>query len=488
MPTYVVTAPDGKEYEITAPEGATQEQVLKYAQENFPKASPAPSTGSQILRQLGLTARAGITGAATIPAMLAEPFAAAAGVPDQMGRLQGALTRLGLPEPSGALERAVQAGAGAVAGVPATAALSGGSKLLEPLRQNIGTQMAVAGPAGTVSQAAAEQVTETTESPTAGLIAGFLAGTAAGKTAAKGVSAATDTRAPSLTLDQIKKRSQDQYTVMQQQGVAVKPKSVLDAFDGIEANMRKAGFDPEIVDTHKPVYQQLESFRKAVGTQRVDFDRLEKMRGQLSDLRSSNDTTTRRYAGKAVAELDSYIASLGPKDILSNKGSLDAAVKAVANARQDWRNMSKASILEDALNTAEAKALDPKASEGELLRRQLINLAADKNKIRQFSTAEQAAIRKAATGGTLDPLLSLAARFNPERSQLVAAGTFGAGITNPALGIGIGAGGFAADRALGAMRRRAAETLIRDVASGNLKPEEVSMAYRAMMSSIQPQE
>lgn len=47
MPTYVVTAPDGREYEIDAPEGATQEQVLAYAQQNYqqaaqPKAAPAP--------------------------------------------------------------------------------------------------------------------------------------------------------------------------------------------------------------------------------------------------------------------------------------------------------------------------------------------------------------------------------------------------------------------------------------------------------------
>lgn len=490
MPTYVVTAPDGKEYEVTAPEGATQEEVLRYAQANFGKQAPAekPSMGSEILRQLGLTARAGITGIASVPAMLAEPIAAAVGLPNQMGRLQSALTQMGLPEPKNAVERAAQAGASAIAGVPATAALSGTSQLLAPLRQNLGTQMAVAGPAGTAAQAVGEKVTEETESPVAGLVAGFIAGTAAGKAAAKGVSAATDKRAPSLSLDEIKARARQQYQVMKDQGVAVKPKSVLDAFDDIETNLRKSGFDPDVVDTHKPVFQQLQSLKNAVGTQRVDFERLEKMRGQLTDLKSASDAATRKFAGQAVAELDNYIASLSPRDIMAQKGSLDEAVKAVANARQDWRNMSKASILEDALNTAEAKALDPKASEGEILRRQLINLASNKNKMRQFSEAEQAAIRKAAKGGTIDPLLSFAARFNPERSQLVAAGTVGAGLANPALGVGVGVGGFAADKTLGMLRRQAAEKLVRDVASGNLKPEEISMAYRAMLSSIQPQE
>lgn len=35
MPTFVITAPDGKEIEVTAPEGATQEQVLAYAKANY---------------------------------------------------------------------------------------------------------------------------------------------------------------------------------------------------------------------------------------------------------------------------------------------------------------------------------------------------------------------------------------------------------------------------------------------------------------------
>ena len=39
MPRYEISAPDGRKFEITAPEGATQEEVLAYAQSNF---GPAP--------------------------------------------------------------------------------------------------------------------------------------------------------------------------------------------------------------------------------------------------------------------------------------------------------------------------------------------------------------------------------------------------------------------------------------------------------------
>ena len=40
MPTYVVTAPDGKEYEVNAPDGATKDQALLYFQENWKPPEP----------------------------------------------------------------------------------------------------------------------------------------------------------------------------------------------------------------------------------------------------------------------------------------------------------------------------------------------------------------------------------------------------------------------------------------------------------------
>lgn len=49
MPTYEVTAPDGKTYDVTAPEGASQAQVLAYAKSQFGKQQAAPvGTGSRM--------------------------------------------------------------------------------------------------------------------------------------------------------------------------------------------------------------------------------------------------------------------------------------------------------------------------------------------------------------------------------------------------------------------------------------------------------
>lgn len=493
MPTYVVTAPDGKEYEIDAPEGATQEQVLKYAQENYAGAkAPERSTLQELGRQVGLTARGAITGATAIPAMMADPVAAV--INQVAGRqvmalpsqgIQNLMTAAGLPAPQTGTERAVQAGVSAMAGVPTQAALSQGSAALAPLRQNLLQQTAAAGAAGTAAQKTQEVVQEATENPLASVIAGLAAGTVAGGLAAKGATATTAKREPLVTLDEIKRRAQQSYSRMEEQGVFLKPKSVLDSFNEIESKLVKQNFNPKI-DDHKPVAQVLEQVREMVGSQRVSFPKLEQMRAALNDLKGSKNAATRKYAGQAVAELDSYIAGLSGKDVIAGTGNLSTAVKAVQEARKDWRNLSRASVLEDALNVAEAKALDPKASEGELIRRQLINLASSKDKMRFFSEREQNAIKSVASGPVADPLLSLLARFNPERSQLVTAGTAFAAGTNPVLAAAVSGTGYAADKLQGLLRQQAANRLMSNIATGNLPEISPNVNFRGLLSSLPP--
>ena len=52
MPDFEVTSPQGQKFIVTAPPGATQDQILAYAKQNMPAAGPAPSapgpSGEQI--------------------------------------------------------------------------------------------------------------------------------------------------------------------------------------------------------------------------------------------------------------------------------------------------------------------------------------------------------------------------------------------------------------------------------------------------------
>jgi hypothetical protein len=57
MPTYQITAPDGKTLRITAPEGATQEEVLAYAQSNYNATPSLPEKMGKSIESRGKLAR-----------------------------------------------------------------------------------------------------------------------------------------------------------------------------------------------------------------------------------------------------------------------------------------------------------------------------------------------------------------------------------------------------------------------------------------------
>lgn len=119
MPQYEVTSPDGKTWEVNAPEGATQEQVLAYAKQQWAaqiKEPPASvSAGKTIMgvpRQLGLTARYALEG---LPAMV-DTVGAAVRVPAKAMGLdiptlastgKRVSDAIGLPSPQTANERVV---------------------------------------------------------------------------------------------------------------------------------------------------------------------------------------------------------------------------------------------------------------------------------------------------------------------------------------------------------------------------------------------
>lgn len=458
-----------------------------------PVAAPAsPSMLSQLGRQVGLTARAGITGAAAVPAAMADFLTGATGlatgqaIKPSSQALQEVLTQVGFPEPQTGLERAVQTGTSAMAGTGAQAAATQGVKALAPLSQDLLKQVAVSGGGGVAGQAAGETTAEITGSPVAGIAAGLATGVLGGSVAGK-IAAKTGTLPKSpVTIQDIKNNASKSYQTVEQQGVSIKPKSVLDMLNNAENELVKNNFNP-LLDTHKPVSQVLDQLRTMTGTQRVSFTKLEQMRSAANGLKVANEPATRKFAGELVTEIDKYISSLKGTDLIAGQGGLDKAVSSVQNARKDWRNMSKATILEDALNTAEARALDVKASENELIRRQLINLAANKKKMSQFSEVEQNAIKSVAKGGQTDPILSLIARFNPERSTLMQFGSLAGAFVNPVT-TAVPVAGFAADKYLGAVRGKATRNLISDIAGGTLQPPLPSYSWRGMLSGMPQQE
>jgi hypothetical protein len=480
--SFNVQMPDGTVIE-NVPEGTTQEQILaRYNAMTAGAAQPAPvqpvqaqprSVPDQVARQLGLTGRA-VYEAFTSPATAvleagrtaynlgAEALGSKSRLPSFYTEQSKSLTAAGVPQPENAIERAVNAG---VQGLTSTAGFAKAAPKVAAFADDLIRQIPAGGVAGLVSQPVGEIVKDITGSDLAAFIASAGAGAAGAAGVGKGITSVQQSKAPLYTMDQVKQRASASYQAMDEAGVFLKPNSLTKMFSNINQSLDDARMIPG-TDQAKAVQATLDQAKTLVTTQGTSFTALDKMRQMLNDLRMNKDADIRRLGAKAVAEVDDYIMTLKPNDLVAGQGGLDKAVKSVTEARKDWRNLSRATVLDDALNTAEARALDPKASESELIRRGFINIAADKKKISMFTTKEQNVIKSVAKGGSLDPLLTFAAQFSPLRSKLAAAGGAYAFTQAPLTTTAVAGTGLLADAAQSIMRRRAAELGIKQIASG----------------------
>lgn len=185
MATYEVTAPDGSKWDVNAPDSATQDQVMAYAKSQWgaQKEAPQRSMGEDLLRQVGLTARAGIKGVTGLPTMALDAVAGAFGSPGAVSGAQDRLLSRLLPQPENATERvagdvaSALSGAGSVAGLAKAAAPVSdlGQRVASALYGNLSPQFASAA----ASSGAAGMTREAGGGPAAQLIAGLGAGVAA---------------------------------------------------------------------------------------------------------------------------------------------------------------------------------------------------------------------------------------------------------------------------------------------------------------------
>jgi len=248
MPTFEFTAPDGKSYEVGAPDGATQQQAFDMLQSQISAgtapAAVTPSTTvsagrmlNDIPRQIGLTARYGLEGLGNTAQVFSEPLRY---VSDRLTGLTGRTKpagafatqiadAIGLPSPdtptervigdasrlvagAGGLAGAAGAGARAVAGpltdslaTQAPAALSTGQNLLRGLAANPTQQLAGAAGAGLAGGASREAGGSTLNQAGAALIGGIggaFVPAAAGRVADAARSAIPLLR-PTLTPEQL---------------------------------------------------------------------------------------------------------------------------------------------------------------------------------------------------------------------------------------------------------------------------------------------
>jgi hypothetical protein len=192
--------------------------------------------------------------------------------------------------------------------------------------------------------------------------------------------------------------------------------------------------------------------------QPVPFQRLEQLRRLTRTAGNSIDADERRLAGVLRDQIDEYVQSAGAGDIQA--GDLTAAQPAIRTARDAWSRMSKSNEIEDLVDRASRM----KSSPAEALKSVFSTLSNNRNRMRMYTPEEQRMIRRIADGTTGSNALTIIGKLAPGLTSVrggvanatnIAAGT----LLNPALGVGMAAGGIAGRGAANRLVANRAEQL-----------------------------
>jgi hypothetical protein len=455
---------------------------------SFAEAPKEQGLGDLLRRQLGLATRAVVSGVSS-PANIVTDFLSGAAnvaanivgsekrVPYLSKEQSKGMTQLGVPEPETGAERAAQVGMQALTS-------AGGMAAMAP-KTIFGADLARQLPAATVAPMAAQPVAEITKEITGSDLAATIAALgvsgAVGKYTGDVAGRIAAGKQPTTTMADVQQKASRAYTKVSDQGIEISGQNATSLVDKIKTRLDAVDYIPE---NAAPVANILNKYESILQRGNITFDNIEQMRRLANNLKSNPDKNIRRLASEMVDSIDDHVAALSPKDVVSGAGGIDLAVKTIMEARKDFRNLSRASTLQNVLDIAETKALNPTASESELIRQGFITLAANKSKMGLFSKDEQNAIKAVVKGSSLDPLLTLMAKFNPQRSQIMAGGAFAGSIAKPEIAIPIAAAGFGADKLQALLRRQSAENAMSGLLTGTTPGPQPSYYTRGLLSTM----
>lgn len=455
---------------------------------SFAEAPKEQGLGDLLRRQLGLATRAVVTGVSSPSNIVTDFLSGAANVglniigsekrvPYLSKEQSKGMTQLGVPEPETGTERAAQVGMQALTS-------AGGMAAIAP-KSIFGADLARQLPAATVAPMAAQPVAEITKEITGSDLAATIAALgvsgAVGKYTGDVAGRIAAGKQPTTTMADVQQKASRAYTKVSDQGIEISGQNATSLVDKIKTRLDAVDYIPE---NAAPVANILNKYESILQRGNITFDNIEQMRRLANNLKSNPDKNIRRLASEMVDSIDDHVAALSPKDVVSGAGGIDVAVKTIMEARKDFRNLSRATTLQNVLDIAETKALNPTASESELIRQGFITLAANKSKMSLFNKDEQNAIKAVVKGSSLDPLLTLMAKFNPQRSQIMAGGAFAGSIAKPEIAIPIAAAGFGADKLQALLRRQSAEKAMSGLLTGTTPGPQPSYYTRGLLSTM----
>jgi hypothetical protein len=346
MAIFEITAPDGRLFEVTAPEGASQADVLAYAQQNFGQ-PPQPSIGQKAL---------GVGEAA---------LSAGTGV---LGQFAGNVAGVGKELLTGDFGKGTA------------------EKTAQQVQQALTYQ-----PRGQVAPEYLQNVQNVVE-------ASKIAPTPITGTANIGYR--PKAKVPSAA--DIKKQASNLYQQIDDAGVLIKSEPF-----GQFVNRVKVDIGGKVREARNPkVADAIKELDEATGSA-VNLRKIQDLRESISKIKMSSDKSDRMFAGDIVKELDDFVEGLDASKLIAPAQGDLKAIQLVPQARNLWKQARKSELLDEIYRKAGIKATDAfdDVEVVKKLRAEFKNLATSKDKLRGFTPEEVKAIENAAKGGRLENTL-----------------------------------------------------------------------------------
>lgn len=480
--SYDVTIPGSGSFEVNSDTELTDKQAYDYALQSM----PPRTTGEELVRSLGITARgvapvaAGaamgvpfgpvgmLAGTIALPAAELATQAANVALPQQYqipspaSAVENLMTRIGLPKAETTAERMAQSAAGALTGVGTqiatlptlarTATTDLGRKIAEMLSQAPGRQIVAAAPSAVVAQGVGEEF-----GPLVGAGAGMATGAAFGIGARPRVGP---------TAEDLAAKSSQLFQKAEQAGIAFDTPKFTQKMATVATDLRKEGYTPT-------AYPKIEAaFKELTDTSLPkDFTELQALRKVIQGAQASNDPSERRLATILKDQFDDYVANAPTSDILGANTKTGTAIW--QQARSEYSKMMKADVFETMLENAKLDTSKFTQSGAEnSMAQQLRQLAKNDKKMRLFTPAERAEITAAAKGTTPQNLLKFFGRFAPT-GPVSAAFTGSASVYEPTIGLPLAIGATGARMGATALRRQSIERLADMMRLGAPVPKQI---------------
>ena len=381
MAIVTIQSPNGGTFEIDAPEGATDDQILRFAKsqglfEQAPKQQPTQVNESSFTDE-AIGAAENV--ASLVSGAVSEPLAGMAGIAQSINPFAD----------EGAGAETVKATREALTYKPSTEAgieqQQAVGEFIAPVAEKLSEAESYLG-SGALDLTGSPFIASIAHSlPTAALeILGFKGskGLRGGHKAPspKDIKKAVVESAPEV--EQIKKASRAIYKEIDKSGVTIKPKSVNSLVNKIASKTRKEGLDKRVSPKAAGAVDSIKEMTE-IPQKLGELDIQRKIAQQVA---KSPDPTEAMYGSIIIDEIDDFMDSLSAKDVTA--GNVETAKK-YSSARQLWGRAKRSELISEAIE----KSADTASGSENGLRIELRKIVNNKKKSKFFTKEELNSMR-----------------------------------------------------------------------------------------------